>query len=238
MYKTVKLIFLFGAVSSLFACTTIESPKEKRERAVCGVFLHNAQESWNKGNLSDIYKSYPKMGKTQKEGLRNLSDGIAYCQQQIFVGRDYTQARLELEKVRERINSHYTKQEEKIFHDRTGGKKLCKDNQLTDIVVFNGTPYRECAYFHASPSIYVSQVTPSGLLISGYGVNRMYFVFKGAEIDKSLVDNDKLPGGFFQYTGPYSYNSLLGPRTVHSFKRINGKPMSGFLFYGGRAPKG
>jgi hypothetical protein len=137
-----------------------------------------------------------------------------------------------LQKIRDKINSHYINQEKELFRKRTGGKEWCNGQSLTDIVVFSKKPERQCVYQHSDNAVFVTQVLPSGFLVGGYGVSRLVFVYKNSANDANdLVDYSGVPHGFFEYSGPYSYMSLMGQRTIHSFRHISGNPLEGFLFY-------
>lgn len=85
----------------------------------------------------------------------------------------------------------------------------------------------------------VIQATPDGFLVnaSWQSCSRYYcsqeqgsnliFIYKTDE--KNLVDGSILDPGFswslYEYTGPFSYRSVLGMNTVHSFKKVSGESL-------------
>lgn len=79
----------------------------------------------------------------------------------------------------------------------------------------------------------VLQVTDDGFVISSPDNNKSQIIFVQKSSEESLVDGtylDQKDGwGLYRYVGTYRYQSLAGPRTVHSFKRTSKKDFESVL---------
>lgn len=233
MHKIRQAVYLCMVLGLLSACSSVDTEEQQRHKSVCDYFVQHAQGEWRNASLSTIYNVNPKMGKNQTDGLRNLVSEMVFCQKHVLTGENNEEKRSALEAIRDKIVQHYLTHESAVFRERTNGKEWCGTRSLADVAVFYKHPMRNCIYRHADNSIIVTQATPKGVLASSYtDTARTIFVSNGLDIDSNLVDYDRLPDGFFEYTGAYSYMSLLGQKTVHSFKRIKGNPLDGLLFYG------
>ncbi|MEE6249370.1 MAG: hypothetical protein VX583_03160 [Bdellovibrionota bacterium] len=70
----------------------------------------------------------------------------------------------------------------------------------------------------------VLQVTPAGYLVTGthFGKSKVVFIHKRKGdnlVDGSFLDPSQ-NWNVYKYSGPVSYKSVLGEKTVHSFKRF------------------
>lgn len=69
----------------------------------------------------------------------------------------------------------------------------------------------------------VLQVLENGFVVTSpnYRGNQIVFIHKTSEqgiVDGGFLDNQNLL--LYKYAGPYRYQSLSGPKTVHSFKKL------------------
>lgn len=126
-------------------------------------------------------------------------------------------------KIVKKIESYYVPIEKEIFLERTGGKYIC----ATDIDFLGGLRYRapdkNCFYgMQPNKVLFASQVTKEGILAYydfGYptDIRGNFFIYK-SDIPDGVVDGSMIYG-VFEYTGAYTYHSLTGQRTIHSFRR-------------------
>lgn len=240
--KKITVCFLMGM--TLSACAMLEPPGTQQVTRICDHLLEETKTKWHNATLDEIYKDNPEAGMGQKEWFDGMSNALKVCQEKIYTGSGRLEDRLALEQIREKINQHYMKQEEALFLKRTNGKKICSHpeelrmSSMDELLLGSKKPARGCVYFN-NRNIVAQQVTGHGILAGLWGglSDRVVFLQKGNSQENNIVDGEFIEKGFFEYTGPFSYQSLLGQRTVHSFKRINGNPMEGFLFYGVKNPK-
>lgn len=109
MYSKFIVLMFLTVLTFLSGCVSVPSLERQREVAVCDFFLRKTNEHWHSASLSEIYKSYPKMGKTQEEGLRNLSDGLAFCEHALLRDGSYSEEHMVLGELRKKIDKKYPK---------------------------------------------------------------------------------------------------------------------------------
>ena len=124
-----------------------------------------------------------------------------------------------------KIITYYTKEEQQIIANRTGGKHYCPMWSSDYLLSFNQEkPDKNCIYLIPPRSVQAFQVTDTGILASynllqQYGYSISFYFHKTKELSE-LVDGSYVTG-LFVYTGPYSYQSLTGQRTLYSFRALN-----------------
>ena len=135
--------------------------------------------------------------------------------------------------------------EKEVLRKRLNGKFPCIQPQLPTFLWHNTTPDKQCLYLNTGgvnnqgvtngSLVKVLQALPQGYLLhlpyqscNRYGcVNEVapYLIFLHKTDEKEeLIDGKFLSEfhhwDFFEYVGPYSYQSGIGPKTIYSFKRI------------------
>lgn len=152
------------------------------------------------------------------------------------------------------LNSQEFQAEKEIFVKRMNGANICFGAGVSDF--FNSkmdSPDPKCLYFsskmyidadkvlrQAIQQLKVLQVVTDGFVTKSpeFRNDQIIFIRKAAE--KDVVDGVYLDAkdgwGLYLYTGPYSYRSMAGSNTVHSFKRLTDdeikKAQEGLKSYG------
>lgn len=136
------------------------------------------------------------------------------------------------------LSSHEFKAEKEILIKRLNGANVCFELGVSDFFKSGvESPDSNCLYFsskmfkdydgearQAVRQLKVLQVVPDGFVVRSpeYSNNQIVYIHKSEE--KGIVDGaflDSKDGfGLYRYTGPFSYQSLAGSNTVHSFKRL------------------
>lgn len=135
-------------------------------------------------------------------------------------------------------------QEKEILRKRMNGNYACTDANLASFLTGTKTPNKECLYLNlvaydgvtVGTDVTVFQTLPKGFILNlpyqscdQYGcINKiapnLIFLHRSDEKEE-LIDNKKLtelyPWDFYEYVGPYSYQSMTGLKTVYSFKRVS-----------------
>lgn len=134
--------------------------------------------------------------------------------------------------------------EKKLFEKRTGGIEYCGRIGLSDFISktthkpvksciypaapqtieFENHPYRKRNLRQPIKALRVFQVAPDGFLVetplNPYSTNHI-FVHKTDEtglVDGSFLDEKSWL--MYEYLGPYTFRTLTGSRTIHSFKKL------------------
>ena len=139
------------------------------------------------------------------------------------------------------IKNYYLPKEKKKFLQRTGGRKFCGVPLIQFITPQNSQPPRkDCLYTVDDPQLTAQQVTDEVVLVryiypdlAGYDL-KYIAIANDNPLEKNLVDGMPLPYGYFKYTGVMHYQSLIGQRSVYSFKRVHPDPFDGIYFYSGQ----
>lgn len=144
------------------------------------------------------------------------------------------------------------KKERAAYKERIGGKDFCWSVGVDDFLKTNAPmPSKECIYPASKfivdkddglivqdnllkqnfKQLKVLQVTPEGFVIKSphYKNDRVVFVQKTEEtniVDGSFLDEAQ-DWQVYEYAGTYSYATLIGSKTVHSFRRITKERLEG-----------
>lgn len=101
-------------------------------------------------------------------------------------------------------------------------QRLGRHIDLDDVLLARLKPSKDCLLKH-DKMLAVQQVLPDGVLVAMWGMpsasNRNAYIYRRNLRNKDVVDGDVLETGYYRYVGPYSYRSLAGRKTVHSFTR-------------------
>lgn len=154
-----------------------------------------------------------------------------------------------------RISSPEFQTEKTAFKDRLNGKEICWTTGIAEFMWKTEVPSKTCLYpsgrFLYNPEgpaqypklLKVMQATPQGFLIEGTGERcrnnycssykspSLIFIYKSNEqniVDGTYLD-EKADGLLYEYAGPYSYQTALGSKTVHAFKRVPREQTDGAL---------
>ncbi|ASD64248.1 hypothetical protein [Bdellovibrio bacteriovorus] len=129
--------------------------------------------------------------------------------------------------------------EKKTFNERLNGKELCPSIGVANFTYETSiVPDKKCIYPDVkiakvylesdrewAKSLKVLQVLDNGFIVSSNSPRATtIFIHKTDQegvVDDTYLANDPNKFPFYEYTGPYSYNSLSGKRTVHSFKKVD-----------------
>lgn len=137
--------------------------------------------------------------------------------------------------------------EKSLFKSRLSNKTPCWDKGIFTFTTSGESPNKECLYPSGSYSkndqgkiaqtanvLTVVQTTPAGFLVKSTYTkcdgnycrkttgDNYIFIYKTTE--NGLVDGSLIDEGFnwdlYEYTGPFSYKTILGSKTIRSFKKI------------------
>lgn len=147
----------------------------------------------------------------------------------------------QLEQKWNEIQSSKEYQREKaIFKKKLKGKDICLSADIEKFIQSRDLkPDSKCLYPLSAyglgdldpmtvprvPSLYVMQVIPTGYLVKEGGLSDgdgILFIKKSDEkgfIDGSNLDNED-GWALYEYTGIFTYQTSVGTRTVHSFKKM------------------
>ena len=205
-------------------------------------------EEKDKQNFQKMEASFPKLLNYMKDN-KNVNQAKTHLLSEFVL---YTEKHCSWD-IKDRVAPLRQKVidgEKKLFFQKTNGKKLhYKTLEYFTLTNQQTQPSEQFFYEYkaeynpAVPAIRlrVLQVTPSGVLIhaedkansylqSVYGTLADKFIF--IETKEDYVDKDLLRSGFYEYIGRKSYGSILGDRTIHSFREIP-NPFKGLHFYNG-----
>lgn len=133
------------------------------------------------------------------------------------------------------------KSEKATFNERLNGKEICYWIGVASFTYdASAKPDSKCLYPDIkiarvylsddrqwSKSLKVLQVLDNGFIVTSDGPSPItIFIHKTDQVgvvDKTYLAADPNKFFFYEYAGPYSYNSLTGKRTVHSFKKVDRK---------------
>lgn len=152
------------------------------------------------------------------------------------------------EKWNEVLNSKQFQEEKSLYKARMDGLDVCWGTGVDEFLSSNGPqPDSKCLYLSSRISVEkepdglfgtkntvrqfnklkVLQVTDEGFVVSSPDRNRSQVIFVQKSDEENLVDGaylDQKGGwGLYRYVGTYRYQSLAGPRTVHSFRKTGKK---------------
>lgn len=131
------------------------------------------------------------------------------------------------------------KSEKTIFNERLNGKEICPTIGVANFTYDASLkPETKCMYpdikiariFNDSgrdwrKSLKVLQVLDDGFIVTSDSPSATsVFIHKTNEegiVDNAYLANDPNKFYFYEYAGPYSYNSLSGKRTIQSFKKVD-----------------
>jgi hypothetical protein len=238
------IILLLLIVLSLNACMTLE-PSEVR---YC-IAHEEAAKDWNQTTLDAFVSnlepqnaqliSEMKEKNFSQDKIKKVLLAAQYAELQICQGKMARQRYLiklpASKEFAERIYKNYAHDEQELFRRRTGGKALCSGDVAMFVYGFHGEPEKGCVYPYASGSLVALQSSGAGILaihpdmIGGSRPNTI-FIYANST-DKNLADRERLEPGFFAYEGVYRYQSLLGQRSVHAFKRLNSNLLDDIWFF-------
>lgn len=127
--------------------------------------------------------------------------------------------------------------EKEIYNQRLKGKKLCTDVGVANFTYnSNLKPDPACIYpavmiakdrdgdRYWTKSLRVVQVLNNGFLVTSPSMKLNIFIHRTDEkgvIDDMYLASDPHEYRFYEYTGTYTYSSLVGNRTIHSFRSYN-----------------
>ncbi len=143
-----------------------------------------------------------------------------------------------------RKNDTYQK-EKALYKERIGGRDFCWNIGIDDFLKRNSPKPSEKCIYPASPFIVekeqgflsqskslkqafkqlkVLQVTSNGFVVKSpeYGTDKVIFIQKTNEsniVDGAFLDETQ-DWQLYEYKGPYTYSTLMGTSTVHSFTRV------------------
>lgn len=135
------------------------------------------------------------------------------------------------------LNSNEFQEEKKIYTKRMNGN-LCITAGVSSFLNSQaGTPEKECLYLssrlivdddrklrQAIQQLKVLQIVPDGFVVKSpnYRDDQIIFIHKTDEegvVDGAFLDL-KNGGEVYRYAGLYKYQSLVGSKTVFSFRKI------------------
>lgn len=145
--------------------------------------------------------------------------------------------------------------EKKIYQDRLGNKEMCGTKGLIEFAWKSDTPSKSCLYPTArylsnpqGPVQYlrlakVIQITSEGYLVQGSGEKcyggtcreitspNIIFIYKTDQkdmTDGSFLDEQN-DGTLYEYVGIYTHQTVLGAKTIYSFKKLDRKDVENAL---------
>lgn len=165
---------------------------------------------------------------------------IKYNDDEIDAYKIIISERKRLEEIKNSIHINGYNYEKKKFKEITGNvfyeKNSEEDDDYTLSALLNFQSWRpEKGYLYDLEYMQVLQVTSDGLILATNSLVAMpndknIFLYT----DKKFVDGDSLNGYYATYYGIYKYQSILGQRTIHSFRLYNledGQVIKGKRFY-------
>ena len=163
---------------------------------------------------------------------------IKRCSENELSAENFPEAHKILAEILKRIVNEYYQQEEKLFSQRTKGKKICGAFlQVLQPIPGYQVNYNNCVYYEWGNNLIASQVTNDGIIARSYKDNPNtllpYYVFIHKDIkDANIADGALMSNGHFEYTGLYKYDTIFGAgKTVYSFKRVNPAVFKDIYFY-------
>lgn len=85
-------------------------------------------------------------------------------------------------------------------------------------------PQKDCVYINDINYItLILQSTSGGFLVNTrpeVGITKSIYVYRTINMGNDLVDGASIPAGHYKYMGVFSYMSLMGERSVYSFKFV------------------
>lgn len=141
------------------------------------------------------------------------------------------------------VKSEQFKTEKKRYLERLGGKRICWNEGVTDFFEPTASPpNKDCIYPSSKfitklddgmifqnkvlgqkiNQLKVLQTTPDGFVITSPSIykDQVIYIHKTEEgdiVDGTFLDTDNW--FFYEYAGIYRYQTAIGSKTVHSFKR-------------------
>lgn len=145
------------------------------------------------------------------------------------------------------VASEQFQNEKKTYFERLDGKNFCWGGGVSDFFKSNAsTPYKECIYPSSKLVIQthkglifedrtlgqelrqlkVLQATPEGFVLTSPNNYNAQVIYIHRTEETDVVDGSFLDTGnwtFYVYTGIYRYQTAIGSKTVHSFKKLTKK---------------
>lgn len=128
------------------------------------------------------------------------------------------------------------KKEKSIFKEQIGGKEICWNIGVVNFLFpdISQKPSKDCLYPNTAmfsqdgdlkqglKTLRVVQVTPGGFLVDATSSPNVIFIYRTDEVgivDGSYLD-EVADWNMYEFSGPYSYKSAIGSKTVYSFKKV------------------
>lgn len=109
------------------------------------------------------------------------------------------------------------------FKKNLGDKRPCFGVSLIDFIEGSAQPEAGCIY--VSGPLKVMQAQPDGYMVMSPeygGAKPKLFIHKTDEqgvVDDAII-NSAAPPNFYEYSGVFTYETMLGMSTVHSFRKV------------------
>lgn len=151
--------------------------------------------------------------------------------------------------------SELFQKERNTYFSRLGDRKFCWDIGIDDFLSSNSSkPDEKCVYpasklvlqyedgnksvGQAFKKLKVMQITPTGFVITSPNHADDQVIYVNKVDEKDLVDGSFLDDAqnfkMYEYAGTYSYATLVGSKTVYSFRKVNkklGEARAGLKYY-------
>ena len=139
----------------------------------------------------------------------------------------FSASRANIVVLMKRLAAFYVPQEKAQFLNATHNRRLCS-SIAARLFPNSSAPNKNCVYSVKgfTENLVVMQSVGNGILVKSQMSQVEPFTFKTAFIsndntkERNVVDGALIEPGIFEYTGVVTYPSLLGPRSVYSFRRI------------------
>lgn len=241
-------------ICNMYALTAPEVDKNDNindvyEQMLRGIIDYAVSSGKSKKTPAEIMEGKKKLEKELRSGKYKKKDEhhavykeLERCHEPMYQQKA-PENLAKIKAIQALILKKHLPEEKRLFEKRSNRNKFCGTKAI-DQFLFGARwekPQKGCMYYNEG-NLIAFQATSKGILSRSVYANfepahaNTIFLQK-PNSDSNIADGQRLAPGYFEYKGVFNYPSLLGQRSVHSFKRINitGEALyKGILFYKGR----